>query len=263
MNDKDYAYLTERVRKLLRLDLSAYKPDQMRRRLKNFIDRHAGISVSQFCQRLERDPALLDTLRDTLTINVSEFYRDRSQWDRFQNVVLPDLLQRRPQLKIWSAGCSNGQEPYTVTLLLAERGAERRARILATDFDRGTLARAGTGGPYQADDLRSLPPALVQKYFEAGDGGLRVIESLRRRISFREFNLLADPFERGFDLIICRNVLIYFSDSVKEELLRRFHASLADEGILFIGGTEAILGGERLGYERITGNFYRRLPAAA
>ena len=262
MDDREFTYLTSRIRKHLDIDLDAYKPEQMRRRLTSFVERKERGGVSRFCQRLQREPDLRTALRDMLTINVSEFFRDAAPWPRLRSKLLPELLAVRQTLRIWSAGCSNGQEAYTVAMILADLRAGSRAQILATDLDRVTLARAAAGGPYRPADIRNVPPALRATYLRKAEDGFYVANSLRKRVTFRELNLLSDAFDRDFDLVICRNVLIYFSDEAKLQLPRRFCDSLRPGGVLFVGGTESVLSPESLSLERLGGTFYRNAPSA-
>ena len=173
-------------------------------------------------------------------------------------------MRGRPKLRVWSAGCSHGHEPYSLAITLAEvTGFYRRHYILGTDIDRSALERAQTGGPYTDEEATKVPPPLLDRYFARhpsgnhGDGHY-IIESLRRRMSFRYQNLLADPFERGFDLIVCRNVVIYFTAEVKDRLYKRFYEALRPGGVLFVGGTEIISKASDLGFETAGISFYRR-----
>jgi chemotaxis protein methyltransferase CheR len=198
-----------------------------------------------------------------LTINVSEFFRDPQQFERLRSQILPELLAGGAKVKIWSAACSHGEEPYSVAIILHELNAVHRASILATDIDRVVLARARAGGPYQRGDMRNVSPKQLQDYFTKTGDDYTVVDTMRRRIDFRELNLLADRFDQGFDLIICRNVMIYFSDETKQRLFERFNRALNPRGVLFVGGTEALLGPDTRGFERLGGNFYRKAADVA
>lgn len=264
MDEITYARLHGVVRGLLGLDLTQYKPQQMQRRIGNFIDTQAGGDVEAFVRRLRTDPPFLAAFRDMVTINVSEFFRDAAQFRVLEEQVLPEIVERRPHPSIWSAACSAGQEPYTVAMLLDELGAARRTRILATDFDETVLGRARAGGPYVADDLRQMTAERRERYIRPRDAHtFMVAPELRRLVTFRRHNLLEDDYGRGYDLVICRNVIIYFSAEAKRAVIDRFHAALAPDGVLFIGGTEALLGGDADGFAPLGGNFYRRLPERA
>jgi chemotaxis protein methyltransferase CheR len=262
MNDTEYSVLKRRIRERLDIDIDAYKSAQMRRRLEAFAARHGDGTGTALCRIMDADAGVLAKLRDMLTINVSEFFRDKAQFDYLERTVLPDLLRLGPRLAIWSAGCSHGEEPYSVAIILSEQSAASRARILATDFDRQVLARARAGGPYRAEEVRALPAAILEKYFVRSGEGYSVLRAIRSRVEFAEHNLLADPFESGLDLIICRNVMIYFSNETKRQLFQKFRESLKPRGVLFIGGTEALLGSDAEGFEKLQGNFYRRTEPA-
>src|SRR5690606_23269400 len=130
-------------------------------------------------------------------------------------------------------------------------------RILATDFDHGSLAAARAGGPY-AHEIAGISAEDCERYFMRGPQGLTARPQLLAAMRFAELNLLRDAFQQGFDLIVCRNVMIYFEGDVKTALIQRFQQSLRPGGVLFIGATEALLGPDLIGFERLGGNFYRR-----
>ena len=262
MNEADYGYLKKRIHRAIGINLDDYKATQMMRRLDGFILRTGLPGVIPYCELLEHDRAERLRLRDFLTINVSEFYRDVNQFETLRTVILPQLLANNRNLSIWSAGCSDGQEPYTVAILLNELPGCGRTRILATDIDQASLDRAIQGGPYKPSETRSLPRSLVEKYFTARGDGYHLNETIRRQVEFKQHNLMQDPFEGNFDLIICRNVVIYFSIEAKQRLMVRFFHSLTDKGILFIGATESMLNAEVLGFQRIFPCFYRK-PATS
>lgn len=263
MDDTAFIAVRDTLQRLLGLDLSAYKQPQMRRRIDSFIGRHCGGDLKVFLDRLGQDREFLAAARDMLTINVTEFFRDTPQWTRLEKEVMPGLIQRRSSLNVWSAGCSRGQEPISLAIVLDRLGALNSTRILATDFDRTVLAEARAGGPYGPAEVASLSAADRTKYFTEQTGGLVAADRLRSRIRVQELNLLRDPFAREFDLIVCRNVMIYFESDVKRALIKKFLDSLRPGGVLFIGATEALLGSELDGFERMGGNFYQRAAEAA
>jgi len=257
MNDEQFARLKERLEQVLGLDLEAYKEAQMRRRLTTYIGRITP-DTDKFIDELGADKDQLKELRDMITINVTEFFRDQAQWTTLRSKVLPELLERgRGRLNIWSAGCSTGQEPYSIAMYLDELGALDKSTITATDFDREVLAKARAGGPYSEEEMKGVPKADLDNHFEKSEKGYQATAALKRNIKFRELNLLADTFSRGYDLVVCRNVMIYFKGDVKTDLVQRFRGSLKPEGVLFIGATEALLGADLHGFDRLGGNFYR------
>jgi chemotaxis protein methyltransferase CheR len=257
MDDATFVQLKRTLARLLGLDLDGYKQMQMRRRIETFVTKRGDDPV-MFIERLEREPDLLQATRDMLTINVTEFFRDRAQWDRLESTVLPLLVDHRGPLKIWSAGCSFGHEPLSLAMLLDQSDDLARTAILATDFDRVALGRAKAGGPYSAEEVRGITPQLLRTYFSQREDKYWADEKLLKRATYREVNLLQDSFGTEFDLIVCRNVMIYFESDVKAALIRRFRDALRPGGVLFIGATEALLGADVMGLDRLGGNFYQR-----
>ena len=258
MNDEQFARLKERLEQILGLDLEAYKEAQMRRRLTTYIGRQSS-DIGTFIEELGNDEAQLKELRDMITINVTEFFRDEAQWVQLRSTVLPELIEQgRGGLNIWSAGCSTGQEPYSLAMYLAEADALAKSTIVATDFDREVLAKARVGGPFSQEEMKGVPLAELKKHFQETPAGYTATPELKRNIKFRELNLLADQFGRGYDLVVCRNVMIYFKQDVKSDLIQRFQQTLKPGGVLFIGATEALLGNDLTNFERLGGNFYRR-----
>ncbi|MCX7912169.1 MAG: protein-glutamate O-methyltransferase CheR [Dehalococcoidales bacterium] len=263
MEEKEYAYAKKKIRELIKVDLDNYGAAQMMRRLDGFVARSKAPNVASYFKLLEKDPEEQVRLRDFLTINVSEFFRDMVHFKVLQEKILPSLLEGNSRLNIWSAGCSHGAEPYSIAMILDRLTPQVRHRILATDIDISILKQAEAGGPYRSAEVRNVAKLFGTKYLVFRDGAYWVSDELRERITFRQHDLTRDPFESGFDLIVCRNVVIYFSDEAKKTLRRRFYNALKPGGILFIGATETILDALELGFQRVCTCFYRKtLPAA-
>ncbi|MDA1257000.1 MAG: protein-glutamate O-methyltransferase CheR [Chloroflexi bacterium] len=260
MNDAEYERLMPAIQRSTGVDLNFYKPRQMVRRLDGYISRVAGGSTQTFADLIEKDPAAADALKDFLTINVTDFFRDPHSWTDLETKVLPELLARSSALKIWSAGCSQGSEPYTIAMILETLAPNRPHKILATDLDAKVVDRAAAGGPYAKSDLKNLSDAQLRKWFDEEDGGFRINNDIRKRVTFRRHNLLMDRFDSGFDLIVCRNVVIYFSEEAKHDLNERFAAALRPGGYFFIGGTETLLDASTMGFERRSTSLYQRGP---
>lgn len=263
--DADYAAFIRRARRLAGVDLAAYKPQQMRRRLAALAARHGATTLAGFAERMEQEPATLTAFKNFFTINVSEFLRDPPRWHELAEHVLPQLRREagpRP-LQIWSAGCSYGAEPYTLALLLVEAGATARDSILATDIDDTILARARRGAGYLEGDLRNLDAAQRARAFVRDvDGTFAVSDALKQRVRFVRQDLLSQTPGRGFDLIVCRNVVIYFTEDAKQALYRRMLDVMRPGGVLFVGGTEVVSGPRELGFEPIGTSFYRKRAAS-
>ncbi|MCL0087245.1 protein-glutamate O-methyltransferase CheR [Dehalococcoidia bacterium] len=262
ITDTEYTYVKKRVRDLVNIDLENYKEKQMRRRLSSFLERCNAPDAASYFGAAERDQGMLRELADFLTINVSEFFRDERHFERLEKLVLPELLKKNPHLNIWSAGCSNGAEPYTIAIILAELSPGRPHRILATDIDNTILACARVGGPYAAQDVRNIQRDRLARYFTKSGDKYWVVDRIKERVVFKQHNLLSDPYEHNFDLIVCRNVVIYFTDEAKRKINRGFCRSLKDNGILFVGGSEVIMNAAELGLESIMPSLYRKSNGA-
>ena len=259
MNDQDYLYLKRKVLALSNIDLDSYKSQQMRRRLDAFFAHTGAKNVVDYGHMLEQNQNILDELLEFLTINVSEFFRDLAPFEQLRTLILPKLLKNTPRLNVWSAGCSHGEEPYSVAMILESVSPYHNHRILATDIDEGALRQAKAGGPYSPEQVKNISPVFLRRYFTSSNGGYRIADKIGRRVEFRQQNLLCDEFEQGFDLIICRNVTIYFTDEAKRELNQKFYHSLKDGGVLFIGGTEVMLDVVDIGFKGLATSFYRKL----
>ncbi|MFY9175207.1 MAG: protein-glutamate O-methyltransferase CheR [Peptococcia bacterium] len=239
------------------LDLTGYKRPQMERRINTLMRTLNIVGYDNFVQELASDKELLDRFIAHLTINVSEFFRNSSQWDILTKKIIPQLLTKTQNLKIWSAGCSTGEEPYTMAMVLAENFPQGQHSILATDFDARVLKTA-QNGEYPEKSTIGIPARLLEKYFTKHDDKLRANDVLRKYITFRQHNLLRDPFPDNYDLIICRNVVIYFTEESKAQLYRRFYNTLRPGGILFTGSTEQIIQAREIGYQSPELFFYMR-----
>lgn len=269
MEDNEYAIVKHKVRELAHINLDDYKTRQVQRRLDTLLTRSGYPTWQAYLSHLERDREALQSFKNYLTINVTEFFRDPIKWDYLEQHILPALLRQRPRLRIWSAGCSHGAEPYTLAMLLDELSSATRHYILATDIDQAMLATARQGGPYPAAEVKAVTPTRLSRYFLAQGDTYTVRTDLRTRVTFRSHNLLHDPFERDFDLIVCRNVVIYFVEETKRALYRRFAQALRPGGVLFVGGTEivpamsALQLGTSDGLHPLAISFYRRRESPA
>jgi chemotaxis protein methyltransferase CheR len=257
--DADYAGFVRRVRPLTGIDLNGYKPEQMRRRLLSLALRHGAPTLTAFAELMARDEAALTAFKNFFTINVSEFLRDPSRWNDLTRHVLPGLLQEsgRGALRIWSAGCSYGAEPYTLAMLLEEISPGKPHQITATDIDETILARAHRGAGYIEADLRHVDGVRRERFFlKDADGSYRVKDALKARVRFVRQDLLAEVPGSGLDLIVCRNVVIYFTDEAKQALYERMYGALRPGGVLFVGGTEIVAGAREVGLDPFLTSFY-------
>lgn len=239
------------------LDLNFYKQNQMQRRILSFINSRGYKTYPEFLKVIDDDKEMYDAFFKHLTINVSQFFRDANQWTTLRETILPKLLAGKPSLKLWSAGCSSGQEPYSLAITLVEYFPNIRFTITASDIDTNILQHAKEG-LYKQNDFASTPPALLQKYFTTTDKGYQIKDSIKHHVTFLKQNLLTDRFESGFDFVACRNVVIYFTEEAKEMLYKKFADSLRPDGILFTGSTEHLFGMNHLGLKPVCSFFYQK-----
>ncbi|WP_029420301.1 CheR family methyltransferase [Alicyclobacillus macrosporangiidus] len=249
----EFLQFARQLERLTGIDLTLYKRPQMERRLTALREKRGYRRFQDYFRALAAQPEILDELLDKMTINVSEFLRNPERWHALMQ-HLPEVAGR--SLRAWSAACASGEEPYTLALLLEERGGTRYD-ILATDIDRSVLARAEQGY-YKEHQVRTLPAEWLERYFRRDGDAYIVSPRLRRHVRFMQHNLLADPYPGSLDLIICRNVLIYFTDEAKRRVIEGFSESLAPGGILFVGSTEQFIGGERFGLSSVGPFLYQK-----
>ncbi len=199
--------------------------------------------------RGKKDSALITEIVEAMTTNESLFFRDTKPFEQLKNLVLPRLLKSRAatkKIRIWSAASSSGQEPYSIAMILKEADAQLSGwniEIVATDLSLEILQKAKSGIFSQFEVQRGLPIALLVKYFEQDGDKWRISDELRSMVKFRPFNLLDNPAPLGtFDIVYCRNVLIYFDQETKAQVLDSISNIMPDDGVLYLGGAETVLG---------------------
>jgi chemotaxis protein methyltransferase CheR len=255
--DLDYEEFKKSMLVKTGIDLSLYKEAQMKRRLIALRDKRSFRSFADYYQSLSSDRELLDEFLDRMTINVSEFYRNPSRWEVLEQKVLPRLLAERSSLKAWSAACSTGEEPYTLSMMLTEYKGLSTFSILATDLDEQVLEQAKNGFYFERA-IQDVPTDKKRRCFSKQELGLKVTDSIKKQVTFRKQNLLSDPFGIDFDLIVCRNVMIYFTEEAKVVLYEKFSKALRPGGVLFVGSTEQIFNPGLYGLESEEPFFYRK-----
>lgn len=238
------------------LDLRQYKPDQVRRRIIHMVQSRALNELDAFWGQLSRNEKELQWFLDKLAINVTELYRDPEKWAELREKIIPDLLTRSYALKCWSAGCSTGAEAYSLAMLFDTQFPTPH-HILGTDIDMAALANANKG-IFSEAEMKSVPDDLRHKYFQPFQEGWRADVRLRRYLTFKRHNLLQDTIQEGYDLILCRNVTIYFTEETKDELYSRLFQALKPGGYLFVGSTERMFNAKQLGFESAIPFFYRK-----
>ena len=252
----DYEYLKREILALTTIDLNSYKEKQMKRRIDTLISKNKIVGYDKYVQALKTDKALFEEFVNYITINVSEFYRNPDQWKILDETVIPELIGKfGKNLKIWSAACSTGDEPYSLVMALSKHLPLNQIKIYATDLDKQVIAKAKTG-LYSEKSIAAVPEDLKKKYFTKVGPSYKIADEIKERVEFKEHNLLKDSYPTDYHLIVCRNVLIYFTEEAKDEVFRKYFKSLASGGILFIGSTEQIMNYREIGYDRKSSFFY-------
>jgi two-component system CheB/CheR fusion protein len=228
------------------LDLRGYKPTTVERRLRRRMQQLGITSYSGYLEYVRHTPSENNELLNTVLINVTEFFRDPQAWDYLAQEVLPALFQSRPAgslFKVWCAGCSSGEEAYSAAIIISEflgpRIRSYNIKVYATDNDEDAL-RTARRGEYTPENLHLVPPQIRDRYF-SGKGTLRIVRDLRKLVIFGRSNLLTDSPISHVDLLICRNVLIYFDLMAQQHIISRLRYALNDGGILFLGRSESQL----------------------
>lgn len=256
---EDFQWFVREVHRHFGLDLSGYKPHRMKRRIEILIRKYRLSSYQEYLRLLLTNSSVKEEFLDKITINVTEFFRNPEKWWELRDKYLPELLSfSRSRFKAWSAGCASGEEPYSLAILLEELNAPAGAYVLATDIDDKALQEA-KNGVYESRSMISTPKAYVDRYFEIVDGMYKIKDFVKKRVTFQKHNMLQDPFPQGLDLIVCRNVVIYFEENAKAQLYQNFAKALRLGGILFVGSTERIFNHTEIGLKIVSPFFYRRV----
>lgn len=255
----DYEGFKSKILSMTGIDLNSYKERQMKRRIDSLILRQKCAGYDEFVALLKVNNDVFEEFVSYLTINVSEFYRNPDQWKYMDSDIIPELIKKSGKsLKIWSAACSTGDEPYSLVMALSKHIPLNMINIYATDIDKQILAKAKVG-LYNEKSLAGVPAEFKTKYFEKVGNSFKIKDEIKLRVTFTQHNLLADKYQTDFDMIVCRNVLIYFTDEAKDEVFRKFNAALKKGGMLFIGSTEQIINYGEIGYTRKNSFFYEKI----
>ncbi len=250
MNNQDFEFLAKLLKEKSGLTLTPDKVYLLESRLTPLARKRGLDTLDALVQKLRtsRDEGLVKDVTEAMTTNESFFFRDNTPFDIFKNHVLPAMEKARPnkKLRIWCAAASTGQEPYSLAILLKENWAKWQGwniEIVGTDICTQVLEKAKAGAYSQFEVQRGLPIQMLIKYFKQEGDVWRINEDIRRMVSYRPFNLLSSFSLLGsFDVIYCRNVLIYFDQPTKKDVLERMHSALAKDGTLFLGAAETVLG---------------------
>jgi len=252
-----YEKFKEQILKLVGLDLNLYKERQMKRRIESLVKRNGKDTFDDYYQHLVKNKDAFDEFINYLTINVSEFYRNPQQWELLQKEIMPEILKRNPRPKIWSAACSTGEEPYTLAMLMSQFIPLKDLKIVAADIDLEAMNKARSG-IYSKKSIVNVPEEYQKKFFTQIGESYKISDEIKRCIEFKQMNLLKDTYPSGMDLIVCRNVMIYFTEEAKDEMYHKFNGALSQNGILFVGSTEQIIVPQRYNFRAARTFFYQK-----
>ena len=254
----NYEKFKKDILQLAGIDLNSYKEKQMRRRINTLITKNNVKTYNDYVALIKKDKEKFDQFINFLTINVSEFYRNPDQWKILEGQVFPELIKKfGKNLKIWSAACSTGDEPYSLVMALSRQVPLANIKIIATDIDNQVLDTARMG-LYNEKSIASVPDDLKKKYFTKVGSSYQISDEIKQRVEFKTHDLLKDPYPSGCNLIVCRNVVIYFTEEAKDVIYQKFHKALQPGGVLFIGSTEQIMNYRELGFDRHTSFFFEK-----
>jgi len=254
----DFVALCEQVRRLCGVDLLQYKRGQMERRVRSFAERRGHADLATYLRLLAGDGAARDEFLDRVTINVSNLWRNPEQWERLRHDVVP-ALAAHGTLRAWSAGCSYGAEAYTLAAVCRLAAPTAYTSILGTDIDRRAIERAERG-EFDAEDVRDAPPNALARFFLAAGERWRPSAELRGLVSFEVGDLLTlRPPAGAYDLVLCRNTVIYFNEDVRDALHARLADALRPGGVLVVGATERVTVPEDVGLRPVAPFTYEKV----
>ena len=254
----DYTYFKKKIKDLLGIDLDGYKDEQIKRRVGVLMNRIGAKDFISFYKAIENDLQLRKDFIDKVTINVSEFFRNPEQFELLKDKIIPGLVDRFGSVKIWSAGCSYGNEPYSVAIILDELKI-KNFTLLATDIDDGALYKAKEG-IYKTEELKGISQERMSRYFlKLDETRYKIVDSIRLSVKFNRLDLLRDLYPKGMHLILCRNVIIYFTQEAKEYVFKNISESLTAGGLLFLGNTERIFNPEKFKLRPVDLFFYEKV----
>lgn len=266
LKEQDFMAIMELLRERRAFRLDHYKDRCVRRRIAKRLRAAGVVDMAAYLEQLERDDDELDALLATLSIHVSRFFRNPDTFRTLERDVLPELCRRareagRSSLRLWSVGCAGGEEAYSLALLMDELNPPGlQVEILATDVSEPILEIA-RAGHYSWERLVEVPEPVLQRYFRQEGESFQLLERIRKMVRFERHNIMTAASYPPADLILCRNVLIYFSRVEQERILTRFSKALPEEGVLVLGRSETLVGDIRAEYRSIfpVARIYRRL----
>lgn len=269
-NNRHFNEIILKIKSLSGLDFSQYRTSCLKRRIDSRLRLNDIEHYKEYLQLLAREPSEIEALLKHLTINLTEFYRDKEAWNIIANQVAPLIIaqkgeEKRTKINIWSAGTSSGEEAYTLAIIFLEALANQKKdmllKIYGTDIDEASLVRAKLGR-YPIKNLDFLPSEVKNRYFVVEEDDYLVSPLLKKVTEFKRHDLISSPPLKPMDLIVCRNVLIYFNRTLQATILDAFYQCLGKNGYLMLGKTESLLPNVAKEFEifHLRERIYKKIP---
>lgn len=246
------------VHKELGINLIAYKQEQLNRRINSLMTRVGIKTLEEYTEAIKNDSAQRQKFLDFITINVTEFYRNPELFNELEKKLDEELNASTKSLKIWSAACSIGCEPYTLAMILKRISPNISHNIIATDIDNTILGKAKMG-EYSKNEMKAVSDDDLSKHFSIMNDKYYISSKIKEMVTFKKHDLILDNYDTDFDLIVCRNVVIYFNNDIKQEIYKKFSQSLKKGGLLFVGATESIYNYRDYGFEKASTFIYKKV----
>lgn len=254
----DFDFFYDWASKKLGLDLNAYKEQQLQRRIATVMRSAGASNLKDYARLIESDETIKRAFLDYITINVTEFFRNKDIFDEFESVLKNTLVPRFKAVKIWSAACSIGAEPYSLAIIMDKNKLKLENKIIATDIDVPILNRAKMG-EYKDHEIKNIPKEDLDSYFTLHDKTYKVKDKIKNMVSFKKHDLLQDKYESGFHAIVCRNVTIYFKNHARDQIYKKISESLVTGGVFFTGATESIYNPGEYNLKKLSTFIYEKI----
>jgi chemotaxis methyl-accepting protein methylase len=246
-NEKNLSRILVQIHRITGFDAHQYRASTLKRRIERRLLATKSKSYKEYLAFLKRNPSESHKFLDTLSINVTDFFRDKRVFLTLKRKILPDLMEKisagnRKRIRFWSIGCSGGQEPYSLAIILSEIIKRKKDNlkiiIHATDVNRAALKQAVTA-QYKIKEIKNVPHSYLNKYFtKIKDNGFKIKDNISKLVRFKRHDLIKGKTMGKFDLILCRNLFIFFNPELQNEMIKKIYSALNKEGILILGTAE-------------------------
>jgi len=254
----DFEFFYNWIQKNLNINLDAYKETQLQRRITTVMKSAGANTLQEYAQLIGKDEQIRRIFLDYITINVTEFFRNKEIFDEFEAVLVDVLIPKFKTVKIWSAACSVGAEPYSIAMILDKNNLSLRNKIIATDID-DTILQKAKNGVYKDHEIKNIDKADIDKYFTFEKNSYEIRDNIKSMVTFKKHDLILDNYEKGFHAVVCRNVTIYFKNEAKNEIYKKINESLVQGGIFFTGATESIYNPSEFGFKKLSTFIYEKI----